>query len=49
MYLLVIDGITKKIIIAVDTGTTDSVASFWRENNIPVVSCRKDSLENAIG
>lgn len=38
-----------KKIIAVDTGTTDSVASFWREHNISVVACRKDSIENAIG
>jgi len=38
-----------KTIIAVDTGTTDSVATYWEENNIPVVACRKDSLENAIG
>ena len=38
-----------KTIIAVDTGATDSVATYWKENNIPVVACRKDSLENAIG
>jgi len=38
-----------KNIIAVDTGATDSVASYWEENDIPVVACRKDSLENAIG
>jgi len=38
-----------KTIIAVDTGATDSVATYWAENNIPVVACRKDSLENAIG
>lgn len=38
-----------KKIIAVDTGTTDSVASFWDDNNIMVVACRKDSIENAIG
>ena len=38
-----------KTIIAVDTGATDSVATYWEENNIPVVACRKDSLENAIG
>ena len=39
----------KKTIIAVDTGATDSIASYWEENDIPVVACRKDSLENAIG
>ena len=38
-----------KKIIAVDTGATDSVATYWEENNIPVVACRKDSVENAIG
>jgi hypothetical protein len=38
-----------KKIIAVDTGATDSVASYWEENDIPVVACRKDSIENAIG
>ena len=38
-----------KKIIAVDTGATTSVASYWEEINIPVVACRKDSLENAIG
>lgn len=38
-----------KTIIAIDTGSTDSVATYWKENNIPVVACRKDSLENAIG
>lgn len=38
-----------KTIIAVNTGTTDSIATYWEENDIPVVACRKDSLENAIG
>ena len=38
-----------KTIIAVDTGATDSVATYWEENDIEVVACRKDSLENAIG
>jgi len=38
-----------KKIIAVDTGATTSVALYWEENDIPVVACRKDSLENAIG
>lgn len=38
-----------KKIIAVDTGATDSVATYWEENGIPIVACRKDSLENAIG
>ncbi|XCH79228.1 MAG: hypothetical protein WHF31_00680 [Candidatus Dehalobacter alkaniphilus] len=38
-----------KKIIAVDTGTTTSVASFWEDNDIEVIACRKDSLENAIG
>lgn len=39
----------RKTIIAVDTGATDSVATFWEANDIKVVACRKDSLENAIG
>ena len=38
-----------KKIVAVDTGTTSSVASFWAEHAITVVSCRKDSIENVIG
>ena len=38
-----------KKIIAVDTGATSSVAAYWGESGIPVVACRKDSLENAIG
>lgn len=38
-----------KKVIAVDTGTTTSVASYWEENGIPVVACRKDSVENEIG
>ena len=38
-----------KKIIAVNTGATDSVASYWEENDIPIVACRKDSSENAIG
>jgi hypothetical protein len=38
-----------KKIIAVDTKSTDKVASYWSDNNIPVVACRTDSIENAIG
>ena len=38
-----------KKIIAVDTGSTQNVATYWAENNIKVVVCRKDSLESAIG
>lgn len=38
-----------KKIVAVNTGATESVASFWEDHNIEVVSCRKDSIENAIG
>ena len=38
-----------KMLIAVDTAATNSIASYWEENDIPVVACRKDSLENAIG
>lgn len=38
-----------KRIIAVDTKTTNSVASFWEEHDIAVVACRKDSIENEIG
>lgn len=39
----------QKTIIAVDTGTTSNVASFWSEHDIELVACRKDSVENAIG
>ena len=38
-----------KRIIAVDTGATTNVATYWEENGISVVACRKDSLENEIG
>ena len=38
-----------KKIIAVDTSVTNSIASYWSEKDIPVVACRKDSLENEIG
>lgn len=38
-----------KEIIAVDTGTTINIASFGGDNDIEVGSCRKDSIENAIG
>ena len=38
-----------KGIIAVDTGTTQSVATYWAENDILVVACRKDIIENIIG
>lgn len=38
-----------KKIIAVNTGTTVSIATYWEEKGIPVVACRKDSIENAIG
>lgn len=38
-----------KKIIAVNTGATENIASFWGEHNIAVVACRKDSVENAIG
>lgn len=35
-----------KKIIAVDTSATDTVATYWKENDISVVACRKDSIEN---
>ena len=38
-----------KKIIAVKTSAIDSVSTFWNENDIPIVACRKDSLENEIG
>lgn len=38
-----------KTIIAVDTGATNNVATYWDENGISVVACRKDSIENEIG
>lgn len=44
-----VDYALNKKIAAVDTGTTSSVASFWAEHAITVVSCRKDSIENVIG
>lgn len=37
-----------KKIIAVDTGATTNVASFWSDNDIEVVACRKASIENII-
>jgi hypothetical protein len=37
-----------KKIIAVYTGTTENISSFWKEHDITVVACRKDSVENAI-
>lgn len=43
------DYALNKKIVAVDTGTTSSVASFWAEHAITVASCRKDSIENVIG
>ena len=39
----------RKRIIAVNTRTTSSVASFWEEQDIAVVASRKDSIENEIG
>jgi len=38
-----------KTIIAVDTGATDGIATYWDDNDISVIACRKDSIENAIG
>lgn len=38
-----------KTIIAVDTGSTSNIASFWKNQGIEVIACRKDSVENAIG
>ena len=38
-----------KAIIAVDTGATSNVATFWSKHYVPVVACRKDSIENIIG
>lgn len=38
-----------KKIIAVNTGATAIVSSYWADKNIPVVACRKDSIEKAIG
>ena len=37
-----------KPVIAVDTGATTSHASYFNENNIPVVPARKDSIVKAI-
>ena len=37
-----------KTIIAVDTGATERRASIFAENDIPVVSARKDSISKAI-
>jgi hypothetical protein len=37
-----------KPVIAVDTGATKRHASFFSDNNIPVVPARKDSISNAV-
>ena len=37
-----------KQVIAVDTGSTKSKSTFFAENDIPVVACRKDSLKNTL-
>ena len=37
-----------KQVIAVDTGSTASKSTYFADNDIPVVPCRKDSLKNAL-
>jgi len=37
-----------KTVIAVDTGATDRHASYFKENNIPIVPARKDSIAKAV-
>lgn len=37
-----------KAVIAVDTGVTEHHASFFKENDIPIVPARKDSIANAV-
>ena len=37
-----------KTVIAVDTGATERYASFFSDNNIPIVSTRKDSIAKAV-
>lgn len=37
-----------KPIVAVDTGATKSHATFFTDNNIPVVPARKDSIAKAV-
>jgi hypothetical protein len=38
-----------KKIVAVDTDATSNVATYWKENDIQVIPCRKDSLAKEIG
>lgn len=37
-----------KTVIAVDTGATERHATFFRDNDIPIVSARKDSIAKAV-
>jgi hypothetical protein len=37
-----------KLVIAVDTGSTKSNATYFERNKIPVVPCRKDSLKKVL-
>lgn len=37
-----------KTVIAVDTGATQRHASFFADNNIPVITARKDSIAKAV-
>ena len=37
-----------KNVVAVDTGSTKSHASYFAENDIPIVPARKDSISNAV-
>ena len=37
-----------KTVIAVDTGSTERHATFFKDNNIPIVPARKDSIAKAV-
>ena len=37
-----------KTVIAIDTGATQRHASYFAENNIPVIPARKDSIAKAV-
>ncbi|MCL2363128.1 MAG: hypothetical protein FWC71_00520 [Defluviitaleaceae bacterium] len=37
-----------KTVIAVDTGATERHATYFKDNNIPIVAARKDSIAKAV-
>jgi hypothetical protein len=37
-----------KKVIAVDTGSTKNTSTYFKNNNIPIIPNRKDSIKNAV-